>query len=217
MHRSFAAGAAIMVLGSCATAPSAATAPMRSTVPLTVDVRDYGQVPPIQLSRAIAEVKAIFQDAGVASVWEVARWSKSSSPRPDVGAATSAITAVIYPSVLDDEIVADPNILGVAPGAGGGGHLVYVFSSRVGIVAKRHQADSGTLLGLVLAHEMGHVLLKGRAHSKTGVMRPACAAQQLQDVLGGRRAFNPIESNLIRSSLLAVVAPMPTQRDFTTR
>jgi hypothetical protein len=51
--------------------------------------------------------------------------------------------------------VADPNVLGAAPGAMTGGRIVYLFYSRIGIVAKREQTDGGILLGLVLAHEMG--------------------------------------------------------------
>ena len=51
------------------------------------------------------------------------------------------------------------------------GWLATVFSDRVGEAASRVAADPGTLLGLVMAHEIGHLLLGTSYHGDAGVMR----------------------------------------------
>jgi hypothetical protein len=51
------------------------------------------------------------------------------------------------------------------------GWLATVFSDRIGSAASRVRVDAGTLLGLVMAHEVGHLLLGSDYHSQRGVMR----------------------------------------------
>jgi hypothetical protein len=79
----------------------------------------------------------------------------------------------------------------------------------------------GTLLGRVVAHELGHVLLTTMAHSKTGLMRPVFG---LKDVLSDDERVNDlthVESNRLamRFSLVPLGAPetpsVLTRRDTT--
>jgi len=79
----------------------------------------------------------------------------------------------------------------------------------------------GTLLGRVVAHELGHVLLTTMAHSKTGLMRPVFG---LKDVLSDDDRVNdltPDESNrlAVRFSLVPLDSPsapsLLTRREMT--
>jgi hypothetical protein len=79
----------------------------------------------------------------------------------------------------------------------------------------------GTLLGRVVAHELGHVLLTTMAHSKTGLMRPVFG---LKDVLSDDDRVNdltPAESNrlAVRFSLVPFDSPsapsLLTRREMT--
>jgi hypothetical protein len=70
----------------------------------------------------------------------------------------------------------------------------------------------GTLLGRVVAHELGHVLLTTTAHSQKGLMRPVFG---LRDVLSSDEkttALSPIETNRLamRFSLVPFNAPSRT-------
>jgi hypothetical protein len=70
----------------------------------------------------------------------------------------------------------------------------------------------GTLLGRVVAHELGHVLLTTLAHSKTGLMRPVFG---LHDVLSSDEKtteLSSIETNRLamRFSLVPLDAPQRT-------
>ena len=51
------------------------------------------------------------------------------------------------------------------------GQLATVFSDRIGHAAERGGIDRGTLLGLVMAHEIGHLLLGVAYHGEAGLMR----------------------------------------------
>lgn len=53
----------------------------------------------------------------------------------------------------------------------GRGWLASAFSDRVADAATRIGVEPGTLLGLVIAHEVGHLLLGSGYHGWTGVMR----------------------------------------------
>jgi hypothetical protein len=69
----------------------------------------------------------------------------------------------------------------------------------------------GTLLGRIVAHELGHALLTTMAHSKTGLMRPVFG---LKDVLSNDdrlHELTPVESTRLamRFSLVPFDAPTP--------
>ena len=51
------------------------------------------------------------------------------------------------------------------------GWLATVFSDRIDRVATRLGVNAGTLLGLVAAHEVGHLLLGSTYHAEGGLMR----------------------------------------------
>lgn len=75
----------------------------------------------------------------------------------------------------------------------------------------------GTLLGRVVAHELGHVLLTTMAHSKTGLMRPVFG---LRDVLSDDERVNdltPAESNRLAARFSLVPFDSPAAPSLLTR
>lgn len=49
--------------------------------------------------------------------------------------------------------------------------VVYIFCDRIAEVSVKHLQEFTRVLGLVMAHEIGHVLLPASIHSATGIMR----------------------------------------------
>jgi len=178
---------------------TAQTAPRPS---LDVDIRDYAHVPRVAMSRAIAELQAIFDHAGVSVTATLGAPTRSERRAPPPGdPRRPTVTVFVYPRIFDDVVSNDPNLLGVVPGAHDGGRLAYVFAGRIDSVARRNTADSGQLLGIVLAHEIGHVLMPGRPHSPRGVMQPACDAQQIRRVMLGMVGFNAEEAATLKAQM----------------
>jgi hypothetical protein len=48
---------------------------------------------------------------------------------------------------------------------------VYIFTPRIAVLAIGSRQPLEMLLGRVLAHEIGHLLLPGQGHSESGIMR----------------------------------------------
>jgi len=177
-----------------------------------VDIDDYASVPRTQMDRATAEFEAIFQAAGFESTVRARRRSRSDKPHALATVDEGAVLVHIYPELMGDHISDNPGVLGMMPGATAGGRLVYVFAARVEATAKRNQGDFGTLLGAVLAHEVGHVLLPGRGHAFSGVMRPLCDSRQIRNVALGVLTFTPQEATFIRNRLLLPDSDKPEPR-----
>jgi hypothetical protein len=57
-------------------------------------------------------------------------------------------------------------------------------------------------LGLTIAHEIGHLLLKSTAHGATGLMTAVWRRGASQIAASGRLLFTPREAELIREGLV---------------
>jgi hypothetical protein len=67
-------------------------------------------------------------------------------------------------------------------------------------LAKSHslEFELPVILGCMIAHEIGHLLLGPNSHSPSGVMQPRWEAKQVQQVLKGALVFNKQQAALIR-------------------
>ena len=77
------------------------------------------------------------------------------------------------------------------------GWLATAFSDRIANAASRVGVDAGTLLGLVIAHEVGHLMLGGRYHSWQGVMR-ADWPEALLERKSDQWRFSKLEGAMMR-------------------
>ncbi len=55
------------------------------------------------------------------------------------------------------------------------------------------------ILGCVIAHELGHLLLGSNGHSRTGIMEPRWEPKQVRQLMMGRLLFTPEQSKLMRA------------------
>jgi hypothetical protein len=54
------------------------------------------------------------------------------------------------------------------------------------------------ILGCVMAHELGHLLLGSNSHSDKGIMLPRWEANQVRQLMMGTLLFTPDQSKLMR-------------------
>ena len=78
------------------------------------------------------------------------------------------------------------------------GTSVTIFYDRVKRVSKEVEIDSPSILGLVIAHEIGHILLRSTKHSSNGIMRSPWTKSDIQHAAARLAAFTSEERNLIR-------------------
>jgi hypothetical protein len=191
--------AAHAAVGSAAWLPPPAS---RASVVLHVDP---GTVDASTLALAETTIRALLEDAAVGLEWQI----DATGGCGESGPAARAVKVVLIPSVSPRS----PHVGGeVARDAVSGRRvvLVYVTSlvnrlSDLRAAGGGRSADAlatlqpGELIGLVVAHELGHVL--GLRHAKSGVMKPGIEADDLRRLRAGRLAFSARDATSLRQAL----------------
>ena len=80
------------------------------------------------------------------------------------------------------------------------GSVAYAFFGRIRAFAFERNLLPATLLGHVIAHEVGHVLLR-EGHAPKGLMRAKWVEQELLQARVGRLGFTAMQGRRIRSRL----------------
>jgi hypothetical protein len=128
------------------------------------------------IAKAKAETELVFRSAGVTIVWRVC----DTFPTPAelerepwfvVRLRNGKPPLTVGPASLD--------VMGKAfVEAHGGGYMADAYFQAVQATSAQHRGDSGVLLGFVMAHELGHLLL-GAGHTPDGVMQAAWSQKQM--------------------------------------
>jgi hypothetical protein len=80
--------------------------------------------------------------------------------------------------------------------------VLSLYFDAVTDVARRYGSPRGDVLGLALAHEMGHVLLPPPSHSSSGIMQASWEGDDLRHVLSGDATFTVEQVLAMRSRLV---------------
>jgi hypothetical protein len=130
-------------------------------------------MPATTLTDAEAEATDVYRAAGVTLVWSESPVASSlaTSSEPAVDLRIIVVGGAAERRLIDDGRLAD-TVLGFAPTRRNCfcGRNAYIFSERI-MALGYQRGNPTTLLGRVLAHEVGHLLLSRDSHSPTGIMR----------------------------------------------
>ncbi len=177
-------------------------------------------------SSALNLTVSVFNDAGVeSSVWlqaqgratEIMRRSGISLTWLDCGFPASRkpdlnCSAISYPAHLSVRIVpkfspVKGDIFGQSfQDAAGEGNYVLVYYSSIKAFRAATTVPTGELLGCVVAHELGHLLLGTASHSSTGLMSAVWQDPELRQVVRGNLLFTGDEGEHIRFRFSAATA-----------
>src|SRR5262245_24006432 len=120
---------------------------------------------PETIAGARDELAHIYDDAGV-------HVESSSEPGHDRCANQLTVHVVLLAGAMADHFIKKERVKRrVVAQANSEARQVWVFWDRVGPAVNHQAVAHGDALGLVIAHEMGHVLLPGRGHSRNSIMR----------------------------------------------
>lgn len=187
---------------------------------LTIQVSNFAEVDRVTLMQGEKTATGIFEKAGVETRWI--------EPSGGGSFPLSHIQLKILPSVmslrsgLPDHF--PDSAMGLAPGSGRDRQSVYVFYNRVEAVATKHaadtHADAAQILGHVIAHEIGHLMLNDQTHSAAGIMRGVWNFWDLQNVSYGYLLFTPRQAKAIRDEAgrrFRLQEPLPKSGETTHR
>jgi hypothetical protein len=161
-----------------------------SGLTLTVEVDNFANVSPTTLRRGQAITGQILAEAGIILRWVDCPCEK---PRPDATTLSLRIIPKLFGSTMS---TFRSDHLGFAAATEEGGVLATVFYDRIRAVGKGGELSS--LLGLAMAHELGHLLLGLRAHTDEGIMRPYWTREHLRQAHPNQFRFNLEQSQTIR-------------------
>jgi hypothetical protein len=181
---------------------SGASAIASGTV-VRIRIYDYVHLSSEAIARAQALVTRIYRSIGVQSCWT------HTAPPPELQCSESEsadihdLFVILLDSEMSDRLPVADDVAGMAAvAATGGGRIAYVFFERVTLAAKGTGVDPMDVLGLVMAHEIGHLLLPAKAHSLTGLMRPRWHIAEFREGrLSSQFRFTDAEAALIRQGL----------------
>ena len=136
------------------------------------------------------EVIRIYAQIGVRVIWEEHANGNPKAP-----------LVIIIPATTGQWV--GPMVLGIAVrGANYSGRLAYVFYDRVEPLARKHQISDASLLGVAIAHEIGHLLLPYGSHSSSGLMQGDWDDRQFLLARARLLRFTPQQAELIRAHLM---------------
>jgi hypothetical protein len=87
------------------------------------------------------------------------------------------------------------------PANGGMGSTAGAYHERVQQLSLRLGGDTAVVLGYVIAHELGHLLLGVQSHSRSGIMSHPFDGRELLLASQGLLRFTPSQAKRIREML----------------
>lgn len=201
-----------LVLGPLAAA-TAGAAPQQQA--LTVVVGDHVGVANSTLKKAVELAREILFEAGVATEWTAcpSSRSQSSSYYPCLfGVAQPGLVLRIVPKPKPDHCVPRAALgLALAGNPGEFGTYAYLFYNRLlEATALCSYCREHQVLGLAMAHEVGHLL--GNRHSTSGIMRPNYNWRGLVEMSRGCLSFSREEGRRMRANVAARMLPLSARQ-----
>ena len=149
--------AAMLAAGFLAAARPATAAPAAVVLHLT----SYEHLPVRDIARAWQDVVDVYAKIGVHVVWV----EGAAAGAPADGALH--LDVILLTAGMADRIRRDVTAFGLASHVA---RRAYIFCTRVFAHASETGSDPSRVLGLVLAHEIGHMLLPEHSHTVSGLM-----------------------------------------------
>jgi hypothetical protein len=153
------------------------------------------------LSRAEREAEKIFLYAGIQLTWTTGLLAVDlNDDTPSVPWNSTSLQLRIWPRAKAGKRPTSSETLGFCLSLENGDAVVLADAIRKrAVFGSTSFAD---LLGLAMAHEMGHLLLRSTAHSVTGIMRARWTEKALRDDDRGYLRFAQGEAESVRSEVM---------------
>jgi len=170
---------------------------------IQVFVYNYAGVAPATLARAEREAARIYSHTGIETEWLECPLT------PDVAAQYPACQLPVSPARLEVRVLSRnmSERLGLTkatfgsallPEGVGFGMIAQVCAHCSEELAKGSEVMYAAILGHVMAHELGHLLLGAGSHGSTGLMHVPWYKKELENVAQGALLFTSREGERMR-------------------
>jgi hypothetical protein len=175
---------------------------------VVVGLGNYAGVPGGTLTDAVRVAQTVLAAAGVQTHWQDCTAVDGHLPCED-GRRSQALLAIeLFGRRQSHALAPSPDALGVAllPHREGERSFAIVFVEEARVQAFRAGVPLQVVLGHVLAHEAGHLLLGTAQHAAGGLMQARWSPSDLVRATHGQLRFSEEESSRLRA---AVLTPAP--------
>jgi len=178
---------------------------------LTVRLYDYSAAPRQVLVEAGRQASRVFAKAGIEVAWADCSVSDGGSPRSpicDQAPSPQVIFVRMLSRAAAQRYRVPKSWFGFAQQATGehehGVHatLFYDRAEQEQRRATGIEISVGQLLGYVIAHEVGHLLLGVGSHAPAGIMRVPWRKKELLQITRGELGFSSVERQTLRANVL---------------
>ncbi len=166
---------------------------------IVIHVDNYARIVRSDRSPAEAEVTRIYARAGVRTIWAT---GEDQAGAPGLHVRVQLLSRDMAMQKIRTERLAD-TVFGRAAREA---RRAYIFTHRIASLALRHSDDFKRLLGRVVAHEVGHLVLPIDSHADRGIMQANIGMDPKSD-----SDFTTEQGVAIRSMLLAASRPHADQ------
>jgi len=182
--------------------PQSPGAELKIKPPLEVRVQVYNgaHVSSRDLLRAEERAGRVFKQANILVVWTAGSMLKD--PSPDAAHEQwipGDLQLRIWTRSLAQPSMIDSDALGFCTSIEGG-QAVVLFDAIRSLVGSRF-SNPANLLGLAMAHEMGHILLRSVNHSTVGIMRARWLPNDLHDAETGSLVFTREQADSMQNEV----------------
>jgi hypothetical protein len=172
---------------------------------LILSVFNDASVPAEILAQGESRAAHILAQAGIAVEW--LNCATGGSHVPDQFEQPSPCSRIAYPSHLSVRIVLTAqsvreDVFGEAfTDSEGKGTYINLYYAHLAEPNARLPLEEGELLGCVIAHEVGHLLLGTDSHSHAGIMQGRWEEAQLREAGKDNLQFTPSQAAFMRACL----------------
>ena len=158
----------VLVVGALAMSRMSVLAGAAEPRGIIVRVYDYFGVSPPDVARARSTSERILLTAGVRTTWRNCGPIVHAPPAPcDLPLTPTQFVVRVLQAPAPSGLVLGYSVIDTGRLAG---QVATVFGDRIQQTSARLQIDGGVLLGRVIAHEVGHLLLGTTTHAYQGIM-----------------------------------------------
>jgi len=177
----------------------------QNAIRLKVSVFNDAQVPQSVLRAAETRAQAVFEKAGISLAWldcgTPGHW------HTELGCLDVAFPNHLSVRLVTGKQTGSHDIFGQSfLNERGEGNYANVYLTPLSSAKALEVIREGDLLGCIIVHELGHLLLGKNSHSAEGLMRAKWEVWELREAARGNLLFTKSESERMRVRYFSAVA-----------
>lgn len=176
---------------------------------IVAHIYNYAQVEANELARAQDEASRVLGRSGIEAAWvSCSVPGVEHQNAQECRSAPGALVLRILPQAMANNLPFSNDAFAYAAVSSDQRPSIHasVFFHRVEALANQLGFARSTLLGYVMAHEIGHLLLGTNSHSPRGIMRAHWTEKELLSASAGRFGFFPEQAAKLRADIRKRIA-----------